>query len=298
MVKDTVRQFEKTQSEPVPSGGAWLPLSFSGVAAFAQASRVRLWIVQLAAAVCCSACLFWFLQTAWMPVVEKALMELPEQGGIQEGILRWGGEPNQVLDYNNFLSLSVIVDGGGESQAVSDLGVVFDRSGIEMTTLLGRLKLPYGRAWRLSLTRKDLEPWWLAWQPVLAVLGFGAFASLLLVAWTLVSVLYALPAGLWAGLLGRNATWSGVRRLSGAALVPGGLFLSLAFLFYGAGRFDFIGLLFAFALHWVIGWVYVLGGILRLPAGSTTRKGSSPFDEPPPSSSPKLRRSKNPFQTR
>lgn len=316
MAQVKARPSSGSPNQPAPPAEAWQPLSFSGVAAFARTRLRRLLTVQLAAALCCSACWFWFLQIAWLPVIEKALMELPQAGGIQEGILRWGGEPNRLLDYNGFLAIAVSLDGDKGFQETSDLQLTLERQGMRVSTFLGSLKFPYGPGWQLPLTRAELEPWWLAWQPAIAVLGFAALTLLWVVAWTGLSLLYTLPGRLLTALLGREVTCSGMRRLSGAALVPGGIFLSLAILSYGAGwlihlfthpaldggasnlvtqgsgRQNFTALLLAFALHWVIGWIYMLGGILRLPATvkPVTKAGS-------PLAPSKPRRSKNPFRT-
>jgi hypothetical protein len=85
-------------------------------------------------------------------------------------------------------------------------------------------------------------------------------------------------------------SWS----LAGAALMPGSLFLTAAVLGYGAGWFGLIGLALAAVLHVLIGWIFLILCVLKLPlhvAAQTADKNpfappSAPPSPPPPESPP------------
>jgi len=66
--------------------------------------------------------------------------------------------------------------------------------------------------------------------------------------------------------------------VSGAALLPGGVFLTAAIFFYGLGAVDLIHLALALPLHIVVGWGYLWAGISCLPRHSKAASGKgNPF---------------------
>jgi hypothetical protein len=62
-----------------------------------------------------------------------------------------------------------------------------------------------------------------------------------------------------------GAAW----RLAGAAMMPGALLMSGAVVLYSLHRLNLVGLLFAWLLHLVLGWIYVGIAPARLPRLST-----------------------------
>ena len=130
------------------------------------------------------------------------------------------------------------------------------------------------------LNRTELEPWWGAWRPPLtvaaAVLGVGG----LMVCWGLLATLYCVPAWLAGVVAKRQLTLGGSWRLTGAALMPGALLMTAAVLAYGLGALDLIQLAGAAAGHIVLGWVYVIAGLLSLPHRPVTP--ANPFQQPSP----------------
>jgi hypothetical protein len=74
-------------------------------------------------------------------------------------------------------------------------------------------------------------------------------------------------------------------RLAGAVLMPGSLFLTAAILGYGAGWFGLIGLALAAVLHLVIGWIYLIMSVLKLPLHVEAQTADkNPFAPPSPPS--------------
>ncbi|MBT3842134.1 MAG: hypothetical protein HOF61_08130, partial [Verrucomicrobia bacterium] len=62
---------------------AWQPLTFGGVARFAVASRWRLLAVELVFAFLVAATVVWFVQQAWLPVIDEAIKQMPPTGEIR-----------------------------------------------------------------------------------------------------------------------------------------------------------------------------------------------------------------------
>ena len=87
----------------------------------------------------------------------------------------------------------------------------------------------------------------------------------------------------------RQVTLGGGCRLAGAALLPGALVMSGALVLYGLQRLNFIGLLLAWPLHLVIGWIYTAGATVRLPKLATQLVNpANPFVTRPPASEPNV----------
>src|SRR5205807_1820555 len=62
----------------------------------------------------------------------------------------------------------------------------------------------------------------------------------------------------------RDLSARGSWRLAGAALMPGALFLSGAIVLYGLGGLDPIQLAAAAGAHLLIGWIYIIAGVLAV----------------------------------
>src|SRR5881394_493588 len=86
---------------------AWQPLTPRGVAAFASASAGRLWLIQLVVACLAALCTIWFLHKAWVPIVSRAIEQLPAQSEIRHAKLIWGGPSPECLAENRFFSISI-----------------------------------------------------------------------------------------------------------------------------------------------------------------------------------------------
>jgi len=99
--------------EPSASSPPWQPLTFGGVAAFARASFVRLFFVQFLMVALVAASVVFFLTSAWLPEIQKAIARLPEQGIIQHGQLQWTNASPAWLAEGTFLS--IVVDAQGNA---------------------------------------------------------------------------------------------------------------------------------------------------------------------------------------
>ena len=133
----------------------------------------------------------------------------------------------------------------------------------------------------------------------------GAFATVLFLfaSWSVLSVFYALPVRVLAWLAGRVASLGKSWRVASAALLPGAAWMGGAMLLYALEHLSLIGLGVAFGLHFVVGWVYVIGApfcLARQAEGALTI-GGNPFTPVPAAEmslapAPVSPASPNPFQ--
>ncbi len=236
---------------------AWEPVTPRGVAAFADGAIRRLWLVQLIIAILAAAVVLWFLLTAWFPVIQQAIRQLPAQGSIRAGRLAWNANTSARLAENHFLALTVDLRHEGAARSPAHVQVEFGEQDVAVLSLFGALQRPYPHAYLIAFNRDELEPWWGAWQPAILALAALAVISGLMLTWGLLALLYCPVAWLAAFFANRILSLRASYRLSGAALMPGALMLTLAIVLYGLGILDVLLLLIMAGAHFVVGWVYV-----------------------------------------
>jgi hypothetical protein len=94
-------------------------------------------------------------------------------------------------------------------------------------------------------------------------------------------MIYLGPLWLIAFFSDRKLTLIQGWRLAGACLLPGALGLLAALTAYASGLLDLVQLLLAFALHFVVGWIYLglsLFALPRHPAHVALK--TNPFSKP------------------
>jgi hypothetical protein len=277
---------------------AWQPLTFRGVSRFAAAPLGRVWLVQFLFSLVVAAAVIWFLYVDWLPVVAKAARKLPAASEIRGGKLDWQGEPAVLLAENRFLALAVDVKHAGQARSPAQVSLELGPRDYKVFSLLGYVQWSYPRGWMISLARDEVISWWGAWSPViLGLLGAGAIGVMLLL-WSVLSSVYFLPVWLLAYFNNRQLSMSASWRLASAAQMTGALWLAGAILAYGLTWFGLVGLTLAFGVDLVIGWIYLVGSILKLPLSSETAAvGGNPFaaKSTTPDESVKKSESENPF---
>jgi len=244
---------------------AWQPLTPRGVAAFARAPWWQLLLVQLIFALAVAATVGWFLRTDWFPVVREAVRHLPEQGEIRAGRLDWTNASPQVLAEGHFLALSVDVNHAGGARLPAHVQVEFGRDDFRFFSIAGYREFAYPRHRTLPFNRDELEPWWGAWSPAVWWLALAAVLVELFVSWAMLSAVYCFPAWLLGFFANRDLSVAGAFKLSGAALMPGALFMIGAIIFYGLGALDLVQLAAAIGAHFLIGWGFLIFGVLAAP---------------------------------
>ena len=237
---------------------AWEPVTPRGVAAFARASLERLIIVQSIMALIATAAVVWLLSSGFFPTVAAAIRNLPATGEIQRGKLNWADESPKILAEGHFLSFTVDTKHTGQLRLPAQFQFEFGADSLVIISLFGELELPYPPDQSFYFNRTDLQPAWGAWAPdLLGVVALGAFFGLLLT-WALLATLYFLPVWLIAFYADRDLNFRASWKLAGAALLTGALLMSLGLVLYGLGAFDLVQLGFAFTMHVIISWLYLL----------------------------------------
>lgn len=256
---------------------AWQPLTFRGVAAFAQASLGRLLLVQLIVALLAAGTVVWFLHQCWFPVIGEALRQLPPEGEIRSGRLQWTGPLPACLADGRFLAVVIDLDHAGEARTPAHLQVEFGREDFELYSLLGFVRGAYPRRGVLAFNRTELVPWWGAWAPaILAVTALLVVAGLM-VSWAGLATAYCLPAWLIGFFANRDCSLGGSWRLAGAALMPGAILICAALVLYGSGALDLVRLVAAGIVHLVAGWIYLVASLCCLPPYPSVTAKANPF---------------------
>lgn len=265
-------------SEP-PKLPVWQPLTFGGVAGFAHVRWTRLLLLQGIVAVFVAATVVLFLGRGWFPVVTKAVQGLSNFGAVRGARLAWPVTEAVVLAENRFLGLVVDLEESGGTGQIADLQIEFSRERIKVVSLLGYTSIPYPGGVEIELNRQTLDPWWNAWRP--AFMFGGAFATMLFLfaSWSLLAVLYAVPVRVLAWFAGRAASPGKSWRVAAAALLPGAVWMGGAIFLYAVEQLPLVGFGVAFGLHFVVGWVYVLGAPFCLPRkdDDPLAAGTNPF---------------------
>jgi hypothetical protein len=254
----------------------WQPLTFRGVARFAEGELWRIWLMELVVAVAVAVGLVWFLQKCYAPVIVQAVQQMPDGAVIKDGHL--SGVPETRLSETKLIAIAVTSDEETEIGQAADMQIQFRWGGIRVGSAFWPdwgLKFDYG-AGKAEVSRASLEPLWGAWRPVIfAGCGVGMMVELA-VTWALLATLYSAPAKVAAWFGDRKLSWGGAWKLSAAALMPGALLLVAGLALYGTEAVDLIGLSCFFAAHFVVGWIYVGGAIFFLER-ATAPPAKNPF---------------------
>jgi len=257
---------------------AWEPLTPRGVAGFARAPWWRLLLVQLVVAMAAAGVTGWFLMEDWVPVVHAAIRHLPDQGEIRNQQLYWRGSSPVKLAGNRFLGLGVDLDHTGQLARDSQVQVEFGRRNLFIIVSPVRTSMDYPAGWQIAFNRPELDSRWGAWEPPLLVITALVMVAGLMIIWALLATIYCLPVRLITLYEDRDLNWVQSWRLAGAALMPGALFLTFAMLLYALGSLTLLELGLAWALHLVIGWIYLFISpffIARHPSAEVAR--GNPF---------------------
>ncbi len=265
-------------------------MTFGGVARFAVASRWRLLMVELVSALMVAATVVWFVQQAWVPVIDKAIRQMPPTGEIRGARLAW---PSGAVLQQEGPFMRIDVRPGGFTNVVesADLVLAFGPSDLRIGSSLGLglLTLPYPTGWILSFNKTELEPWWGA-RSHMVLAGLGLLVVLtLLFAWSALGLLYTFPAKVFSV---NRVDWAGARKIAVAAQLPGALVMSIGIVFYGLKQLDLVALLVVWGVHLMLPWVYLMFSPILAPKPPKPQKakskktkvkrdpGDNPFDEP------------------
>jgi hypothetical protein len=255
---------------------AWEPVTPRGVAAFARASLERLLVVQSVFALLATAAVVWVLSGSFFPTVATAVNQLPDTADITRGHLNWPGDSPQLLAEGHFLAFSIDLKHSGQLRSPAQFQFEFGEHSLWILSFFGMTEIAYPAGQSFYFSRPGLQPAWGAWAPeILGLAAIGTFFGLLLT-WTLLATIYFLPVWLISFFSNRDMDYRQSWKLSGAALMPGALILTLAIMLYGLGAFDLVQLCFAAAMHVLIGWLYLFISPLFLGRSAPRHEGN-PF---------------------
>jgi len=259
---------------------AWQPLTPRGVAAFARAPLRRLLLVQFLFALLAAIAVVWFLRTAWFPTVRQAIENLPAQGEIKSGKLKWPADSPQLLADGHFVAFDVDTNHSGLLRSPAQVQVELGQDDIFFYSLAGYREWPYPAEWNFGFNRAALQPWWGAWEPPIQWLAFAGTLGWCLVSWWVLATIYFLPVWLSGYFANRDLTLRQSWKLAGAALMPGALVMILGIVFYGFAVLDLVQLAAAVVAHFLAGWVYLVWSVCLSPKLSAkTASPENPFAE-------------------
>ena len=235
------------------------------MARFAVASRWRLLGVELFFAFLVAATAVWFVQQAWVPVIEKAIQQMPLTGEIRGGRLAWPSEA-VLLQEGPFMRIDVRPGGFTDIGVVesSDLVLAFGPSDLRVGSSLGLglLTLPYPTGWILSFSKTELVPWWGA-RSHIVLAGFGLLVIwVLLCAWSVLGRLYMVPVKIFSV---NQVSWAGAKKIAIAAQMPSVLVMTVGIGLYGMKQINLMALLVVWGLHLVLPWVYLIFSPILAP---------------------------------
>jgi hypothetical protein len=257
------------------SSSVWLPFTPGRVASFAHAGLWRLLIMQAAFAAVTAIVTGWCIYNKSFSTIDAAIENLPAAGEIRSAQLNWQGQSPLVLAEGSLVALTVDLDHSGSLRPPADVQVEFGRNDFRIRSLFGIVEAGYPGGWVIAFNQEELKPIWGAWRPVFLVGVIIATAGSVLMSWWLLAALYCLPVSAAGMFANRNVTPRSSWQLAGAALMPGAVVMTSAILFYGLGLVDLVGLIFLFCVHFVVGWVYLICGLLCVPSASSRAK--NPF---------------------
>jgi hypothetical protein len=244
---------------------AWQPFTPHGVAAFARASVGRMLLVQFVAALVAAGATARFLKTDWFPTVSAAIERLPQQGEIRSGRLFWFGESPQLLAESRFLAVAVDLNLEAQAHSPAHLQIEFGRTDLRVYSIFGYAQISYPRAYVLAFSFQELKPWWGAWAPIFLAGAVAVVLPGLMILWAALATLYFLPVWMLGLYFNRGLTLEGSWRLAGAAVLPGAMVMTIAIGCYGLAELDVVRLIAAAILHVLVGWTYLVLGVLAAP---------------------------------
>lgn len=259
--------------------GAWQPLTGSGLAAFAQAGSGRVLLFQFAFAVLSALTVVWSFRAAWFPVIERAILQLPNsEAEIRGQRLLWPDAEAVLLASSPHLALVVDPTSASQLGQNGDLQVELRGTDLRFRGLLGQTVAPYPAQLLLPLDQTGAKAAWGAWRPPISTLvGLGTALGLIVSGWIL-ATLYA-PVILVSGwVIRRELGWGEAWKLGLASLMPGSLVMNAALLLYASHWIGLTSLTAMFGLHFLVGWLAALWGLGSLPSSSAAAVEPNPFE--------------------
>jgi hypothetical protein len=271
-----------------------IPTTFGGVAALACRPMNWLGLWQLLTALAIGVVLTLVLAITWVKDVDHSLADLGSAGEIRGGHFQPATRETRLLHASMFLAIAIVGDPTDEPISSADVTLWLEPDGWSAHSLLGQIEGPYPATWRVTLDRVEMSGLWAAWKaPILLALGLSV-SAILLFNWSMLATIYCPILRALAWSMGRPLGLTACWKLGAAALLPGALLMTCAIALYATHQLALIGLLLAVPLHFIIGWIYGVGGLWRIPKADLAANPFIPELPPEPSAPAKPT---NPFRT-
>ena len=266
---------ESSSTEESSQGVSGFPLTFSGVASFASTGWARLFLWQAVVIATIAGSFMLLLGQHWSPVLDTAIAQLPEQGGLIEGRLQWSDTHTGTLAGNQFLR--IIVDPKGEQQhgQIADFQIELRNESWVVGSILGYVEFPYApKTFRIDRTKHI--PWWGSRRPFLLI-GISLSVGLIYGVMSLLLGFFGIwPAKAVAFFSDRQGRTGQLLRLGTAAWLPPGALMATASHCYALSLLPLMGLSIMIPLYFLVGWVYLFFSPLFLPRA--VHSDENPFE--------------------
>ncbi|HIL25590.1 MAG TPA: hypothetical protein EYG19_09360 [Verrucomicrobia bacterium] len=262
---DTTEPQPELESPPEPpSPPKGFPVTFSGVASFAETGWGRLLGWQFLMALALGGAVLLVLARHWAPVVDSAMAQLPAETGWRNGTLVWPDEKPVELGRNNYFCLIVDPAGTARQGQLADVQVELRREDWLLGSVFGYFELNYAPG-DLPLLREELAPWWGARRPFLLLALGAAAGALVWLGWLALGAAGGVVARAVAFYVDRQCNYTQGWRLAAAAQLPSALLLAVGVLCYALGLLPWMGLLVLVPLAALVAWAYLFFAPFFLP---------------------------------
>tara|TARA_B100000287_G_scaffold226061_1_gene213293 strand:+ start:440 stop:1354 length:915 start_codon:yes stop_codon:yes gene_type:complete len=251
------------------------PFTPQGVASFSQTkwSRLILWQTGIALLVTLSVLLL--LSQQWAPILNESIEKLPDEGGLNHGILAWPENQTGELAGNQFLEI-VVNPNNQHHDKNADLQIEFQEDRWVLRSIFGFVELPYSQE-KFLLDRTTQIPWWGSRRPFV-FLGISCIVGLIyIIASLLLGLLGIWPLKTIVFFANRKNNFSALWRMATAAWLPAGIFLGVGSLCYALEIMVLLKLLILTLFCLLIGIFYLFLAVFYLP--HTPSSIENPFYE-------------------
>ncbi|MEY4692026.1 MAG: hypothetical protein RIT19_2351 [Verrucomicrobiota bacterium] len=280
---------------PRRRGAAWQPFSGGGISRFAEARAGRTIAFLTGFALTTALVLGWALHTAWWPVLDRAILEFPEQGvALRGGRLTWPESGARLLADSPHLGVAVQPGDHEALGRTADLQLELLPGSLRLAGIAGFVELPWPTNAQVPLGRVEARAGWEAWRrPVLGAVIASATAAMLVV-WSLWTLILAPVVRVVALLSRRRITLGGCWRLGAAACMGASPVLALGLAGYVMRWIPWPALAAVVAAHLLIAGLQLCWGLANRPRSDSKAPSDNPFQPGAKASAPRGSRD-NPF---
>lgn len=252
-----------------------IPLTPKSIATFNNAKFIILLVNWIVFGCICSFFITKAINKAVISSITTAVQNFPQKGEIKSGALYWETNGIFVLSGAKFFSISINATDEEDIADSSDIQIILGKNHFRLRSFFGWLEIKYPLWFRLPLSYKEVFPVWDAYMPAIKVSVFISSIVVLLIVWTIVSLIYSLFAKFLIRLFNRISEPGGAFKISGASLIPAALIMSIAILGYSLRYLDLLSLMIVFGCHFIISLCYLFLSVFHLE--KVPVKAENPF---------------------